>query len=301
MCGDGGCFRSFAKIVLIIVNIIFLLAGLLMLAFGISLVVAPEKVIKFILSSGVDFDSFQNTSDGFFQEIIRACGIFMIILGSVVALIACFGFFGACCNSKFLLVTYAVILIIILLAEVALIIFAAVFPREFQNIAEKALKESLQDFRSDVKVDKNGTIDKSGVTTDGAIWISFQTEFECCGATNFTDYQSFDWKRTSCSTPDVCNDQGLVPLSCCKLKDPSKAIDAITLNDYVDYKGCLSQAKVNSTNTNGCTKAVMDSAKHRIMNYSKIAIGIAAGIVGLEIILIVFAFILCCMEDSKYV
>jgi len=302
MCEEGGCFRKFAKVILIIVNIIFLLAGLLMLALGISLVAAPDKVIKFLESSGVSFESFQALSEGSFITVIKASGIFMIVLGGVVALVACLGFFGACCENKCLLITYAVILIIVLLAEIALIIFAAVYNRVFQHDMEKTLTKSLVKFGVDVTVLSNGTIDSSQVRESGSSWIAIQTQFQCCGVSNYTDYGTFTWNSTRCEAPFVCPPRAAVPLSCCKLKDPTNK-KVTSINDYQNYAACLDTAADSATNKVGCTEQFIGEAKTWILRYGKIAIGIAAGIVGLELILLILTFFMCCTGEgsNKYV
>jgi hypothetical protein len=306
MCDDGTCFRSFAKVILIIVNIIFFLAGLLMLGFGIALVVAPEKVISF-LSSNVNFAQISDSTGGFFVEIIKASGIFMIILGAVVAIIAFFGFFGACCESKCMIVTYAIILIIIVLAEVALIIFAAQYPNVFEKVGEQTLNETLyKEFNRDVMVDKSGTImaGGEGLKVETA-WNAFQVKFNCCGSSNFTDYGNFNWTPTNnCSAPIVCNSDSKlkVPLSCCKLNTPN--VTPTNLTDFTNPGECQKTASSSFTHIEGCSKKIIVTVKDYIMQYSKIAIGIAAGIVGLEIILITLAFIICCCGEgssNKYV
>jgi hypothetical protein len=297
MCGEGGCFRSFAKVILIIVNIIFCLAGLLMLALGIALTVAPEKVIDFAeTTTEIKFDDYATASGGLFEEIIRASGIFMIILGSVVFIIAFFGFVGACCESKCILVTYAIILIIIVLAEVALIIFAAVYPDKFADTASDALTVALKkEFTRDFNYNGNFTDD---VGKGSKAWSVVQVGWKCCGANNNSDYERFNWVRSNCS--GTCYQK--VPLSCCKLKKNVTGFPT-SRYDFINAEECVKNPTNDTTNLNGCTDAIINSAKDLILDYSKIAIGIAAGIVGVELILIALAFFLCCIGDrsSKYV
>jgi len=307
MCEDDGCCRSFCKVFLIIINIIFLLAGLLMLALGISLTVAPEKVIKFAETSGVNFDSINETSDGFFLEIVRACGIFMIILGGVVAIVAFLGFIGACCESQCLLVTYAIILIIIVLAEVALIIFAAVYPTTFEKSAEDLLKKSIDKYGADGTVLTNNSLDYSRINPVARAWITLQSKFNCCGSVNYTDYRSSknwtdDNNKLQCQAiPPPSNCPAVIPMSCCKLNDGVTFGNSKT--DFKNLDTCLKTQDPSVTNQIGCTTAVIAEAKTFLKRYGSIAIGIAAGIVGLELIMITLAFVLCCMRrgSSKYV
>jgi hypothetical protein len=307
MCEEDGCCRSFAKGLFIFVNIIFLLAGLLMLALGISLVVAPEKVLQFAATSGADLASVNNTSDGSLMEIVRAVGIFMIILGGVVAIVAFLGFIGACCESQCILVTYAIILIIIVLAEVALIVFAAVYPNTFENTSADLLMKSINLYGADAKVRTDGTIDYSQTNAFAKDWIYLQSTFNCCGSYNYTDYKnSKNWTDTNTqlcqSNPTSPNCPApVIPMSCCKLADGKSNASMVT--DYKDLNSCLKAPKDSpAANPKGCTGTIIGEVKDVLKKYGSIAIGIAAGIVGLELIMITLAFVLCCARrKAKYV
>lgn len=299
MCNDGDCCRTAAKVIFIIVNLIFFLAGLLMLAFGIALVAAPGKVLSALSSLGADdFDQFKNASDGYVFDLVRAIGIFMIVLGGVVAIIACFGFVGACCESRCMLITYTVLLIIIVLAEVALIIFGAVFPDKFENTGKKAFYDSLKkEFTADFKVGAGGDFGSSEAPGKSeAVWNVIQGSLKCCGVYNYSDFQKYNWTRATCQDNggNDCVPNAVVPLSCCILK-PDAHKPPKQLSDYKDYQSCLSSANPDSTNRKGCG----DEVKDLIKRYGKIAIGIAAGIVGLELIMITLAIILCCVHGDR--
>lgn len=300
MCEDAGdCCRTTAKVFLIIINLLFFLLGLLMLAFGIALVAAPGKCIDAISSLGEnDFDNFKNASDGYIFDLVRAVGIFMIVLGGVVAIIAFFGFFGACCENRCMLITYVVILVIIILAEIALIIFAAVFPDKFEKAGKKAFYNSLKaEFKHDFNVTGGSFRDNSNTGKTENVWNAIQWSLKCCGVYNYLDYSNYtDWTKATCDGAP-CATPTIVPLSCCKRKDTSKWPQQLT--DYEDYSKCL-QGNVAAMNQKGCG----DAAKDLIKDYGKIAIGIAAGVVGLELILITLALIMACMwsdRSGKYV
>jgi len=305
MCDEGGCCRSFAKVILIIVNIFFLLAGLLMLAFGIATVAAPDKIISFFTSYGANFSTVSAATGGDFYQIVKAAGIFMIILGGVVAIVALFGFFGACCDNNCLLITYAIILIIIVLAEVALIIFAAVYPKVFTNTESDLLYTYLKtNFQHDVIASQTGAIGNNSNLTDiGAQWAQLQFSLKCCGAYNYTDYQNFNWTAAMCgSTQCFPGIKQIVPTSCCIPNNPNVSPQNV-LTGYQSPLACVTSATQSTTYTQGCANATYTQISAAITGAGTIAIGIAAGIVGLEIILIILAFIVCCMAGGtdKYV
>jgi len=301
MCGDDGC-RTFAKIILIIVNVICVLAGLLMLAFGIAVVASPDKIVAFFTSTGTDFFStLQAATGGDFSQIIKAAGIFMIILGAVVILVAAFGFFGACCDNSCMLATYAVILIIIVLAQIALIIFAAVYPKVFTNTESAALYTYLStNFKRDVQASSTGAVGSNSNMSDiGAQWAVVQFSLKCCGAYNSSDYSRFNWTYAQCGpAPCFSPPPQVVPTSCCIPKNGTTAPQNVN-TDYQNVQSCVATASPQYTYTQGCVTATYNV----IAGAGTIAIGIAAGIVGLEIILVILAFIMCCTGggSDKYV
>ena len=75
-----------------------------MLAFGIAMVAAPDKVAQTVRDSGGDLRVLGDA-----DYIIKAAGIFMIILGSCVTLIGGLGFFGACCENRCLLIIVSIL------------------------------------------------------------------------------------------------------------------------------------------------------------------------------------------------
>jgi hypothetical protein len=298
------CFRSLARALLIILNLLFFLAGLLMLGLGIALVAAPTKVLTFFKFDFATSTTLSAVTGGAITAVIKDVGIFMIILGAIVVIIGFFGFFGASCDNKCMLVTYAVFLIIIVLAEIALIIFAARYPGTFTSAAELVVNLSFDDFNHDLVVTSSGTInynDPSITDTDGG-WAVAQIALKCCGVYGYEDYQNLTSGWTRCGNPTYCPLTDVIPISCCTLNDPSRLPYGV--NNFTNLAGCQSSPPApQSFNSGGCVQQIVSDSTAFVKQNSKIAIGIAAGIVGVEIILIVLAFVVCCMETEggKYV
>jgi hypothetical protein len=305
MCGED-CCRSFAKIILIVVNVIFCLAGLLMLAFGIAMLVAPDKIFALLPASGTDFGTLVNASGGYVLTIIKGIGIFMIILGGVVTIISFLGFVGACCESSCTLIIYTIIMIIIVLAEVALIIFAAVFPTTLTSSTGDTIASILRDnFKSDISVDSNGNIQNSTNAFDQA-WAVIQVAFTCCGARNSSDFSQFQWQKLQCggaANPNCAASSAfIVPITCCALKNGTTRFPKST-NDFKSPQACLTTADPLVTNNQGCSPKIILLLQDLLMRFSPIAIGIAAGIGGLQLILITLAIVIVCYahRHEKYV
>jgi hypothetical protein len=295
------CFRSLARAFLIIINLIFWIAGLLMLGLGIALAVAPAKVLSFLKFDQTSVSTLSAVTGGTFDALVKAVGIFMIILGGVVVIIGFFGFFGAACDNKCMLVTYAVFLIIIVLAEVALIIFAAVYPDTFTSTGQRVVEDSfVADFKSDVIV-SNGVAINYTIDPYDLSWAAVQVEFQCCGVYGWKDYQTNATGWTHCGTPCAAH---VIPITCCTLQGGQGQDLPSKTDQFTNFQGCQQAIPANNSyNSNGCVQAVVSDTTSLIKQNSKIAIGIAAGIAGLEIILIVLAFVVCCCETEggKYV
>lgn len=270
--------KCVSKFILIVVNLIFLLAGALMLSFGITAKVRPDLIFG-MLNVIPDFDKVSPAFD--LTSIINGSAIFMIVLGVIVFLIGFFGCFGACCESVCLLTTYLIVLLVVLCGEVALIIFAAVSPQTFRTLIQDIMKKSLAKFNDDIKFNGTLTLPANEVSLG---WSILQLKTKCCGANGYSDYKAFNVTINGKTYYDA------VPLSCCKTtQDVDLAKTYRTPSDvFVNYDACLRKdpAYINTLNC-------YDSIYELIKKSTAIAIGIAAGIVGAQIILIISTICIC--------
>lgn len=285
-----GCGSTFMKIVLVIVNIIFFLASALMLAFGITGKANPDLMSK-------AFDKFLPEADqGYLKQIgvnltdiVVDNSTFMIIVGVVGIVISLFGLIGACCEVRWMLVAYAIVLIILLLAEIALIIFAAVYSDSFKKVFQDGMVHSLTtEFKREI-VFQNSSNNVLVMPSSGVelAWASIQIKYKCCGAKNYTDYQTAaNWNRTLSATYLSVS----VPLSCCTAITDGKL--QLNATDQNQVGQCLN-GNTAFIHPQNCYDAMRSEISDFIRNYKGIAIGIAAGICALELILITFAFCLC--------
>jgi tetraspanin-18 len=274
------CAKSLVSILLVIVNFAFAAAGLLMLAFGIAAAVKPQSVVD--IFSAVPEATVKAKAAGFnLEETVQSSAVFMIILGAIVAAIGLFGCLGACCKVKWMLAIYVVILVIVLCAEIALIIYASVFPGSLESNTRPLMLKSLQKYTSDGTANAiSGNYTMPTLETD-LTWASLQFEAGCCGAYGYMDYNNVSFQATT------FNPLSKIPVSCCKLTNGPGQI-ATMRNQFVDLDKCL-QGNTQYINQQDCFTAI-DSL---LRQYSKVAIGIAAAIIGIEVILILLALFLC--------
>ncbi|KAF5278428.1 hypothetical protein FQA39_LY05917 [Lamprigera yunnana] len=106
-----------------------------------------------------------------------AAPISIIVIGCIVLVISFFGCCGAIKESTCMLTTYAVILLILLIAQIAVGIYAFIQVKE-GNLEKKDVENVLHDFISEYK--------KNDVAKEAI--DSIQKGWECCGITSFTDW-----------------------------------------------------------------------------------------------------------------
>jgi len=251
-----------------------------MLAFGVAAKVQPESIVKALSYTG-ELSSKASSAGFDLVGIIQSSSVFLIVLGAIVGLVGLFGCIGACCSVKWMLSVYLIVLVVILLAEIALIIFGALYPEKFKSETQPIMQKSLIDqFENDVTF-ANGTImfPKDEVSL---AWTSMQFELGCCGAFGPEDYKKVNFTRISLYPTAT------VPVSCCAMKDGP--VVNPTSSDFVDINSCQSQTPSDSSiNRQDCYVSVENVVK----GFGRIAIGIAAAIVAVELILIMLALWVC--------
>lgn len=293
----------FSRIILGTFNLIFFLASGLLLAFGITAKANPgaiTTIFNYLLPEATRTDLNNMGVD--ISGIVVSNAIFMIVVGGVGIVIAGFGFIGACCLVKWMLAVYGVILILILLGEIALIIFAALYTQTFKSVIQDSMYLTLMKFKTDFTVQNNtgnGTGIYLKVPTDAipASWAAVQIREKCCGAYNRYDYMNFTW--TNINQYFGYNGPPQVPISCCKSNATSSPP---SWNSFTNVQGCL-QGNKDYINEQNCYDALSNSFQQFIDQYKAIAIGIAAGLGGIELILIILTFVICAQQsrDDKFV
>lgn len=120
-----------------------------------------------------------------------AAAVFLIVVGVFIFAIAAFGCCGAYKENYCCIMTFAVILVIIFICELAAGIAGFIYRNQLDDEISKLMKESLG---------------KSAAKED---WNKVQSEFKCCGVTNSTDWES--------NVPDSCCSDGKTVAQSCVL------------------------------------------------------------------------------------
>ncbi|XP_023499518.1 CD63 antigen [Equus przewalskii] len=176
--------------------------------------------------------------------------VVIIAVGAFLFLVAFVGCCGACKENYCLMITFAVFLSLITLVEVAAAIAGYVFRDRVMSEFSKDFKQQMQNYPKD-----NHT---------ALILDRMQEKFHCCGATNYTDWETIPLPV-----------KGQVPDSCC-----------VNVT-----QGCGTKFTEKDIYTKGCVEKIGGWLRKNVLVVAAAALGIAF----VEVLGIVFA---CCLVKS---
>ena len=175
--GAGGvldCCGVAAKYIIFFFNFLILIGGVLLIVLGVVALV-NEDLARF-----KEFD----------PTLYKSSAIIFLAAGSIIFVLSFLGCCGAIQESKCMLMTYAVFIVIVFFVVLAAAIVAVVFKGEAKEIVENVMEDFLKRYDSDDK-DKPET----------RVWDTIQRYGKCCGINGFDDW---------------IKNLKLVPQSCCK-------------------------------------------------------------------------------------
>ncbi|XP_062134603.1 CD63 antigen [Drosophila sulfurigaster albostrigata] len=195
------CGPSLIKYVLFAFNVLFALSGL-------GILVAGAIVLA-------DVNEFNH----FVEGRVLAPPIVLIVTGLIIFLIASLGCFGAIKESPTLLLTYAVLLAMIFIIELAVGIAACVFKSDLEGMLKNSLMESI----------------KRSNHEDNVAWDNVQRKLMCCGVDTPADWKAISLNKT-------------LPASCCQPEFVDTAVgncfDSPALGkDRFFQEGCVGKLK----------------------------------------------------------
>jgi len=196
-----GCGTSMVKYLLLFFNFLFVIAGILLVTGGALSHVGYDKYMD--LAREADLDSY------------KAPPILMMVIGSIIFVIAFLGCCGAMRENNCMMMTYALILGILLIAEITIAVLAHVYKDDFRKELGKGLKKSMMEYGY------NDTPLNEG-------WDSMQQNLKCCGVDSYLDWAETTWN------PNPLN---RVPTSCCITPADGCSNGLIPINIYT--QGCL--------------------------------------------------------------
>ncbi|KAJ8978667.1 hypothetical protein NQ317_019103 [Molorchus minor] len=194
--------RSYSRLILILLNLVFLVTGII------------------VISVGISAKAYYNEFDKFLDPKYIYISDLLIIIGAIIFIVAFLGCCGAVKENAFVTTTFSTLLVVIFVLEVVAVIGGVVLKHKAENLVVQTLKDTMKEYGNDTEI------------TD--TWDRVQTEFKCCGVTNFTD-----WNFNNSTTE-------YLPKSCC-----AKLVESTCPADKAYETGCLDElvhyAKTHTT------------------------------------------------------
>jgi len=212
-----GCGCLTVKYLVFLFNLLFLLSGLVLIAVGGLAQVFFKEYVQF------------------FNNELSTPAMAIIVLGCVILVISFFGCCGAKKENICMLRTFAGLMGVILILELAGGIAVAIMKSQVQDLLEENMQKSMNEY---------GLKNDSIVTLT---WDEMQKDYGCCGTKNSTDWED-TWFYT--------NHTDAFPASCCAHP-----------NDEGFCKDLVYE--------NGCFGALRDAGKAHMVIIAGVALGIA--------------------------
>ncbi|KAG9491472.1 hypothetical protein GDO78_000136 [Eleutherodactylus coqui] len=216
MAVEGG--MKCVKYLVFIFNFLFWIAGCALIGVGI-----------YVLVQMPNLEAFKNFS-------ASGPAIVIIAVGVVIFFISFFGCCGAVKENYCMVTTFAILLGLIFLVEIAAAIAGYIYRNQLHDALDASFRDSMKGY--------NSTKETSRVIND------LQKDLKCCGANSSQDWANYDPFKGTKFLPD----------SCCK---------NITTN-------CgRSVSNPNNFNNEGCVNKVEGLFKNNIPIVAGVALGIA--------------------------
>lgn len=271
-----------SRVAIVVINIIFLVLGLVFFAGGLFIRFGSsvlDNIFKGVLnnlesslrSSGFgDIDLSGNFS---ITDLLSGLAIGFIVFGLILVLITLLGCCGGCYKIRPCIILYLVVCVVLLLGEITVVVIFFRFSNVFDNPSKQLLKNSI-------KSDYQGL---NGTNLVSVGWNFVAQQMTCCGVENYDDFTGANGWVVDYTTYTL-----KTPLACCKTLPDSSDFTCADVNTATDSN--------NYMNT-GCYKKVKDL----IFGNVYIVAGALGGIGLIQIVLIIFAVILCTSERRNKV
>lgn len=197
---EGCCGVTACKYTLCLFNFIFLLSGCVVCGLGVWTVLEKGVFLRLMTVATYEVTAW-----------------LMVSTGCLAILTSLIGYTAVGMESRCLLATYTVLLVLVFMFESISGLLAYVYQEQIDedlnsHLALTFIKEYGQDRGVTYAVDR------------------IQKDFSCCGANSFLDWSTSDWRSGRDSSVKV-------PDSCCKTESPGCGIRDHPSN--IPYTGCI--------------------------------------------------------------
>jgi len=279
------CGATCAKYLLCLFNFVFFVVGSAVLCVGIWLAVDKKSFINLAkfstLNEGVQQPNFlQELTE---PTVIEQLAYILIAAGAFIFIISFLGYCGAIKESRVLLTAYGLFIIIIILLQAALIVLAAIYKAKAETHSKKFLQHTITEHYTH----------KSRRNAVTLLWDFVMKDLECCGvegSSDFSEVKAIEFHKYAKIYSDETGDsKPKIPEACCILKSRNKTTKEEGLFVPNDINCITAPTTTNSNMKKGCYERV----RNWITGNVNLVIGIAAAVIGLQILFIIFSFCLC--------
>ena len=171
------CCGSLIKFMLIVLNIIFLLIGLVVFIIAAILHWAKNVIIGIL--DQPELEAFIDLSG------LKVVSTVLLIIGAFIILLSTAGLIGACYGNRFFLVVYEILIILIFLTHLVVLIVGVVKADDVETLYRKALNTTMTDLNNETFIETKPDVADS--YCKGFRLLS-QT-FKCCGVNGPNDFK----------------------------------------------------------------------------------------------------------------
>lgn len=252
-----GCASQCAKYFLCFFNFVFFVAGGAALTVGIWLF-ADRNSFTNLVAKLDESDILTKTN----ADVIRMMSYILIIAGALTFIVSFLGYCGAMFESRCLLCVYGVLLLLVLVLECVVVGLGFGLKGDAERGTQSFLKSTIKYYAHSADQTETVTV----------AWDGIMSQLHCCGVESYKDFREYtNWTTTDKIVPEACciKENG-------QLKDSSCTVDPKSSNSYYDT---------------GCYKAIINAVEEN----AAIVIGVATGLVFIEILVIILALYLACV------
>jgi len=178
-----GCATSLVKFFVFLFNFVCVAGALFLIVFGALFYKGYNEYKDLLPEAG----SYQYPP------------VLMIVVGLIVFIIAFFGCCGTCRESKCMMMTYATLLLILLIAEIGIVLGIYYNQNGLKDWLKSGLDKSMEDYDNKVEVRE--------------AWDTLQSTFHCCGVDSYTDWKLRLPKSCCVNKAEDCTSAGTQFLS----------------------------------------------------------------------------------------
>lgn len=258
------------KYIVFAVNFLFFVMGIAAVALGIYALVDKNDMEAL---TKIDSDGKLAEFNG--VGLLQSGAIVLIVGGACLLLLGFLGCCGAVKEVRCLLATYAAIVIVIIIIQLTAAGLAIAFKGRIEDYLKEGLKKGLV-------LNYDGT--RNSTNAFSRAFDFAQVYFECCGVDGASDFANATKWKDNYPTDTV-------PRTCCELRNRDAFFDDNIIELKIQTCPTTAAGTGNPNTSTPCYSKIEDWIKTR----AAIIIGIAFGIIFIEILAVVFA---CCLYRS---